>query len=871
MAKKRKATSSHDTPVMRQFREVKGRYPDALLFFRMGDFYEMFYDDAVVSAKELGLALTSRDKGRDDAVPMCGVPHHSVKTYVHRLLERGHKVAVCEQLEDPSKAKGIVARDVVRVITPGSNVDTELLEAGQANYLACVVPEDPDAEGGACGLAAADISTGEMIVVEAADATELAGELARLDPREILVPPSWSRLEAWITEHVPRASRTPYPDTRDFMGAGRAAARIKDVLVDVPFDGLSSRGLAAAASVLDYLARTQPGLEIPIRRLVPLSTSDHLVLDDNTIRHLELVTSVSGEKRASLVGWMDRTCTAMGSRLLRGWVLAPLLDVAAIRRRQDGVEAFVNDARAREEIQRLLGGACDVERVLSRVVLEAASPRELGALRNTMRLVPRLDEALASLADPGAEPPVVLPPAPADVQDVLERALVDEPPLQSKEGGIFRRSWNEELDRLVELSTSGKDAITRMEAEERETTGIGSLKIKYNRVFGYFIEVTKPNLNLVPEDRYIRKQTLATGERYLTPELKDLEAQILTADERRKALEVEMFRDLLTAVSEHEAGLRACGESLARLDVLTAFAALAARHGYVRPRVVSSGRTMIRSGRHPVVEAFGAPDGFVPNDVDLDVEHKRLWIITGPNMSGKSTFMRQVALSAIMAQAGSFIPVAEAEIGLSDRIFTRVGASDNLAWGQSTFMVEMTETASILKHATRRSLVVLDEVGRGTSTFDGMSIAWAVAEHLHDAVGARTLFATHYHELTELASTHAHVANYNVTAAEYGGGVVFLRKVEPGSASRSYGIQVARLAGVPEPVLGRAQSILDDLESGRAVTTTPPGPPPQDQLSLFAAPPRVPGPIRNALEDVDVDNLTPVEALNLLAKLKEMV
>jgi DNA mismatch repair protein MutS len=870
MAKKRKATSSHDTPVMRQYREVKGRYPDALLFFRMGDFYEMFYDDAVVAAKVLGLALTSRDKGREDAVPMCGVPHHSVKTYVQRLLEGGHKVAVCEQLEDPSKARGIVARDVVRVITPGSNVDTELLEAGQSNYLACVVPADPEVETCSYGLAAADISTGEMVVVEAADATELAGELARLDPREILVPPSWSRLEAWITERVPRASRTPYRDTRDFMDAGRASGRIKEVIEDVPFEGPSARGLAAVASVLDYLARTQPGLEIPIRRIVPVSASDHLVLDDNTIRHLELVTSVSGERRASLVGWMDRTCTSMGSRLLRGWVLAPLLDVSAIRRRQDGVEAFVNDAGARERIQRLLGGACDVERVLSRVVLQAATPRELGALRNTLRLVPRLVEALSALADPGAEPPATIPPVPRDIEDVLERALVDEPPPLSREGGIFRSGWNEELDRLVELSTSGKDAIARMEAQEREATGIGSLKIKYNKVFGYFIEVTKPNLSLVPEDRYVRKQTLATGERYLTTQLKDLEAQILTADERRKALETSLFGELLASVAEHEAGLRDCGEALARLDVLAAFAVLAAKHGYVRPRVVEAGRTTIRAGRHPVVEAFGAPDGFVPNDVDLDVEHRRLWIITGPNMSGKSTFMRQVALCSIMAQAGSFIPATEATIGVADRIFTRVGASDNLAWGQSTFMVEMTETASILKHATRRSLVVLDEVGRGTSTFDGMSIAWAVAEHLHDAVAARTLFATHYHELTELASTHPHTANYNVSATEYGGGVVFLRKVEPGSASRSYGIQVARLAGVPEPVLTRAQSILDDLESGKAVTTAPPTPPP-DQLSLFVAPPPVPGPIREALEDVDVNTLTPVDALNLLARLKDLV
>jgi DNA mismatch repair protein MutS len=871
MARKRKATSSHDTPVMRQFREVKGRYPDALLFFRMGDFYEMFYDDAVVAAKLLGLALTSRDKGSEDPVPMCGVPHHSVKTYVQRLLEQGHKVAVCEQLEDPSKARGIVARDVVRVITPGSNVDTELLDAGQANYLACAVPADPESGSGPYGLAAADISTGEMIVSEAADETELGGDLARLDPREILLPPAWKPLEAFLAERAPRSARTPHPATREFLDASRAAARIADFLDDAPLEGLPSRALAAAASVLDYLSRTQPGHELPIRRIVPVDPSEHLVLDDNTIRHLELVEAASGERRNSLVGWMDRSCTAMGSRLLRAWVLAPLVDVAAVRRRQDGVEAFTHDARTREEIRRLLGAACDVDRVLSRAVLGAAQPRELGALRDTLDLVPRLAEVLEALADPGAEPPVVLPGPPADLVDTLERALVDEPPPQSREGGIFRKGWNPELDELVELSTSGRHAIARMEAQEREATGISSLKIKYNKVFGYFLEVTKPNLHLVPEERYVRKQTLATGERFLTPQLKDLESQIITADERRKALEAEMFGDLLGVVANHEAPLRGVGEAIARLDVLTAFASLASRHGYVRPRVMDSGRIRITDGRHPVVEAFGAPDGFVPNDVDLDVERGRLWIITGPNMSGKSTFMRQVALSAIMAQAGSFIPAREAEIGVSDRIFTRVGASDNLAWGQSTFMVEMIETASILKHATRRSLVVLDEVGRGTSTFDGMSIAWAVAEHLHDLVGARTLFATHYHELTELARTHEHAANYNVTATEYAGGVVFLRKVEPGSASRSYGIQVARLAGVPETVLGRAQSILEELESGKGLTVeAETARDSRDQLELFRREP-VPAPIRQALEEADVENLTPVQALNLLARLKDLV
>ncbi len=872
MSGRGKKTSSHDTPVMRQFREVKGRYPDALLFFRMGDFYELFYDDAVVASRELGLALTSRDRDVEDPVPMCGVPHHSVKTYLERLLGTGHKVAICEQLEDPARARGIVARDVVSVVTPGSNVDTDMLDSSRANYLACVVPADPQTGEGPFSCAAADISTGEMLAIRMDDESDLAGELARLSPAEILLFPAWDRFEKLLVERLPGVTRSPCTTVRDFIDTDRARVRIRELVKDIPVSGkgaLPEWCLTAAAAVLDYLARTQPGRELPIRRIVPVSASDHLVLDDNTIRHLELVQSVSGDRKASLVGFMDRTSTPMGSRLLRAWVLGPLRDVARIRRRQDGIEAFVQDPGTTGRIMQHLTSCCDGERVLSRVVLGAATPREVGALRNTLSILPRIREALASLADPGAEPPVEVPQGPSRLAQELERALVDSPPPHSREGGIFRPGYDSELDGLVELSTSGKDAIARMEAQERESTGIGSLKIRYNRVFGYYIEVTRPNLHLVPAERYIRKQTTATGERYLTNELQDLQGRILTADERRKALEADMFVRLSASVAQEERALREMFTSLAKLDVLTGLAHLAVRMRYVRPMVNDSGRIRIRAGRHPVVEAFGAPDGFVPNDVDLDPDGERLWVITGPNMSGKSTFMRQVALACIMAQAGAFIPAEEAEIGLSDRIFTRVGASDNLSWGQSTFMVEMTETAAILRHATRRSLVVLDEIGRGTSTFDGMSIAWAVAEHIHDHVEARTLFATHYHELTELARTHEHAANYNVSATEYGDGIVFLRKVEHGSASRSYGIQVARLAGLPDQVLARARELLEKLQAGAS------GPSPatraDPQLVLFTPADLVPHPLREALDAVDPDNITPVEALNILARLKKLV
>jgi len=887
------------TPIMRQYRSVKERHPDTVLLFRMGDFYELFYDDAVLASRVLGLVLTSRDRQKENPVPMAGFPHHAVTGYTKKLLDAGYRVAVCEQLEEPGKGKAIVARDVVRIITPGANVETDLLEAGESNFLMALAPGAGGDEVAAApaAVAYADISTGTMAALLAPDPSILAAELVRLAPKEVLVPPGDAALAAFVRERLPGAALTPWPPLR---GGGPAFAeaveRIDSWTGRDPARGESCAALLGrrlapvAASLLEYLARTQPGRPLPVKRIAVHAPSQFMVLDETSVLHLELVRSQSGEKKGSLLHLVDRTVTAMGSRLLRAWLLMPLMDVAAIRRRQDAVERFVDDGRTRGELRRLLGEVCDVERVVSRCIVGAATPRELGALRDTLGACPRIAACLGAQPDlaaggaapaaGGALPP--LPPAPAGLAERLERALAPSPPAGAREGGIFARGWHEGLDELVYLSTSGKEAIAALEAAERAATGISSLKVKYNKVFGYFIEVTRTNLPQVPQDRFQRKQTIVGGERFVTGELKELEAKILTADERRKALEAELFGALVEEVAAREGELHALAAALAALDALAALAQLAAAGGWVRPLVDDGGVVAIREGRHPVVEAGLAGDAFVPNDVALDADGERVWIITGPNMSGKSTFMRQVALSVILAQAGSFIPAAAARVGVCDRIFTRVGASDNLSWGQSTFMVEMTETAAILGHATPRSLVVLDEIGRGTSTFDGMSIAWAVAEHLHNVVGCRTLLATHYHELTRLTETLPRAANYNVRAEEFGERIIFLRKVTRGGCSRSYGIQVAQLAGVPPEVIRRAKEILAQVETqkereqeaavrrrgGHAAAAREAA----AQLDLFGGARREREKeerLAAALRETDVEKLTPLEALNLLARLKK--
>ena len=884
-----KKKGGQHTPVMQQFFRAKDQYPDAILFFRLGDFYEMFFEDAVVASQLLDITLTSRSKTSEgDKIPMAGVPHHAAAGYVARLLELGQKVAICEQMEDPSKVKGVVPREVVRVVTPGLCLEPDALDARTHNYLVAVVERAPArADGGqeprgvgSLGLAALELSTAELRACTLADGASLLAELARLDPREVLSCAGDALRDA-IAKTLPRAAiRTP-PTPLDADGAGA-------ILIDLlgrdeagrAGEAIAEAGIAAAAEALRYARDSQPGAHVGVSRIGVYDPSTSLILDEAAVRNLELVRTLDGERNGSLLALVDATRTPMGARLLRRRILAPLTDVAAIRRRHDAVEALVLDAALRARLRDALAHVGDLERLSTRAALGMATPRDLGGIRDGLRSVAEACRALA--AREASTDDVLSRSVPGDacedVAEMLSTALVDEPPAAATTGGIFRAQIDAALDELRMLSASSKDVILELERRERERTGIGSLKIRYTRVFGYYIEVTKSNLASVPAD-YRRKQTIATGERFVTEELDELQAKILNADERSRALEAEMFRELGDRVREHVPRLRALAARIADLDVHAAFADVAHRYGYVRPEVDETLAFDVTELRHPVVERLAAAGEFVPNDLALDADGARLMILTGPNMAGKSTAMRQVALAVILAQAGGFVPAGAARIGVVDRVYTRVGASDNLGRGQSTFMVEMRETASILRGATKRSLVVLDEIGRGTSTYDGLAIAWAVAEHLHDAIGCRGLFATHYHELCELAATRPGVVNFNVAAKEYRGEIVFMHKLVPGGANRSYGVAVARLAGVPEIVLARARTLLHDLETGAAL---PSGAParmrPQDregrpQLDLFAAPPppQGPSPVEETLRELDVDHLTPVDALVALSRLKKML
>ena len=888
---------SADTPLMRQYLELKEAHPDCIVFFRLGDFYEMFFDDAVVVARTLDLTLTSRDKGKENPVPMCGVPHHAARHYLGKLIERGFKVAIAEQVEDPKLAKGIVKREVVRVVTPGTLIDDEQLEPKAAHYLVAVL-----AEGGACGLAHLDVTTGEFAATQL-PLGELVDELARLEPREVLhagldeaalarlgarVKTAWTALAAPGLYNAERAQAELERVT------GRALPKN-----DKGAPLLGPLALRAAVAVVGYAAETQPTGALPLTQLVPYEPSDHLLLDEATRANLELfVTLIGGRKEGALFGVLDETRTSMGGRLLRRWLAAPLRDVAQIRRRHDAVEWLVEHAALRAELRLELAEIYDLERLAGRATLGVASPRDLVALARSLERLPTVRQLLrasfagdraATLAHPEL---LELPDGDealcGDVAARIRHTLVDDPPAQWREGGFIRRGFSAELDELAELSEGGKGKILEIEARERERTGIGSLKVRYNRVFGYYLEITRSNLDRVPAD-YVRKQTLANAERFVTAELGEYEAKILGADERRGALELEAFDRLRRAVAEAARRLLPLGELVARTDALAALAEVAHGAGYVRPEVDAGLRLEIEDGRHPVVEKLAAAGRFVPNDVTLDPDKEQLLIITGPNMAGKSTAMRQVALIAVMAQMGSFVPARRARLGVVDRVFTRVGASDNLARGESTFMVEMRETAHILQHATRRSLVVLDEIGRGTSTYDGVSIAWAVAEHLHDRIGAKTMFATHYHELTALAETRPRVRNWSTAVREWKDEVVFLHKLVPGGASRSYGIQVARLAGLEPAVIARAKQILAALEDGSGVAAhrLPEG----QQLSLLSVdrrPPTVDGrkpekvdkpekrperesEVEAAIRAADLDGMSPREAHAFLAELQGRV
>jgi len=867
------------TPMMRQYLEVKSRYPDALLFFRLGDFYELFFDDAIRASEALQITLTARAKG-EDKVPMCGVPHHAARGYVARLLEQGFKVAICDQVEEPGRS-AIVRREVTRVVTPGMVLDEQALDPRQSSFLGAVALSEA---GG--GLALLDATTGELRCGEVQDDARLADELRRAGVRELLLESDAAGAERG--QALARAVGAPVA-ARPRAEFDRAEEKLRrrfgvSTLQGFGVEGLSL-GLAAAAAAVAYLEDTQRSDAAHVDRISRLPVEGVLLLDEASRAHLELERTLGGGKRkGSLLGLLDRAVTGPGARRLADWLRYPLLDLAAIEARQDAVEELAGSAVLRQDLSEALRGVGDLARIVSRLALRQGSGRDLRALCQALLALPRLDQELsrarAALLRRAGEGTRGLEPLAAH----LDRAVAAEPPAGLQEGGIIRRGFSEELDRIVSVAEDGKGTIARLEAKERERTGIGSLKVRYNRVFGYYLEVTRPNLHLVPPD-YQRRQTTVGGERFITPELKEFEELVLGAEEKRFALEAQLYEELRAGVLARAGAICTAAAAAAEADALLSLGRVAAERGYARPVVDGSEVLEIVDGRHPVVEALLPADsgGFVPNDLSVasageGKEAASLLIITGPNMAGKSTAMRQAACIALLAQMGSFVPARRARVGLVDRIFTRVGASDDLAGGRSTFMVEMTETAAIVHNATRRSLVVLDEIGRGTSTFDGLSIAWAVAEHLHDRTGCRTLFATHYHELQDLARERPRVRNLTVAVREVQDRVVFLRKLVQGGASRSYGIEVAKLAGLPPEILARAREILRNLEAmevdegghaalARGGRKKPV--PPAAQLGLFAAgDPRLEA-LRRELSALDVDALRPLDALNLLSDWKK--
>jgi len=861
------------TPAMRQYLEAKAQVPDAILLFRMGDFYELFFEVAEEAAPIMEVVLTSRSsKGAENRVPMCGVPYHALNTYVAKLLEAGRKVAICEQVEDPAKAKGIVRREIVRVVSPGVVLDIDSLDASSNNYLAAVVY---GMEG--IGFACLDASTGAFRACRTDDFSQLRIELSRLEPRELLFPSKLQSKMEKLAGALPRATIHTAPDEHF------EPAEAKDQLEGLADTGsLCPQVLRAAGGLVGYLRSLQLDDTLQLEPLEVYELKNFLVLDETAVGDLELLRTISaGERRGSLLGLMDKTCTAMGARMLKRWLAYPLVDRDEIERRLDCVEELVEMSILRAELVEMLKKLYDIERLATRVVTKQAAPRELYLLAASAGKQTELKELLAGcrsylLTQIAAR----LKPAPEPLAEAL-RFMKDNAPSTSREGGIFIGEYDKQLQELHDLTRGGKEWLLQYEAEQRELSGITSLKVRFNRVFGYYIEVTRANLHLVPE-HFIRKQTLVNAERFFTPELKEHEEKVLTAQERAFALEEELYLGLLERVAAHRAEILEAAAALATLDVLLSFASLAHQNGYCRPQLDYEEAIDLKDNRHPVVEKMMAAGKFVPNDVYLDNDKQQLLIITGPNMAGKSTVMRQVALTVIMAQMGSFVPAREARIGIVDRVFTRVGATDSLAKGLSTFMVEMTEAAEILKRATRRSLVILDEVGRGTSTYDGLSIAWAMVEYLHDFLRTKALFATHYHELTQMTEYKKRVRNYNIAVKEFNDEILFLHRLVDGSTNRSYGVQVARLAGVPRPVIDRAKEILASLEEGTGdITIERPRPvrrkkqAASGQPSLFSAVSAAPKThsrlerLESRLKDLSLDTMSPLEALNLLYAMKK--
>ncbi len=859
------------TPAMRQYYEAKEKHKDALIFFRMGDFYESFGDDAKIIAKELDITLTSRGRDKDgEDMPLAGIPYHAVDSYLPRLIKKGYKVAICEQLEDPKTAKGVVKRGVVRVITPGTVIDSSLIADQTNNYLMAI-----SGDGSEFGVSFIEVSTGEFITTQFKDNhsyDRIISEAARIKPAECIVPPRFfenKKLTARLKDLgivLNKFDEDAFdPETaRDRMLAHFGVMTLEGMGLEKPGFAIASAGAA-----LEYALKTQMRDLKHIQAVRTYFESEFMVLDSITLRNLEIIQGVRGETTGSLLSVINHTKTPMGGRLLRRWLLLPLISVNKITGRLDAVDEIVKKTLLRYDLRQQFSIIRDIERLIGRSVYGNSNARDLVALKVSLTAVPEIVKSLKEsdiksgllsglMAQLGDH---------TDIVSLLERAIVDEPPVSVREGGMIKEGYNEKLDELKKLSLHGKDWIAQMQQKERERTGIKSLKIGYNSVFGYYIEVTKANLSQVPED-YIRKQTTANGERFYTPELKEKEVMILSADEKRMALEYELFTGINSFIAGKAKELQATAQAIGELDVIVNFAEAAVNNRYVRPEVNDSCNILIRDGRHPVVE-FAIPGGFVPNDTGMDCQENQFLLITGPNMAGKSTYMRQTALIVIMAQIGSFVPASYASIGLVDRIFTRVGAFDDLASGQSTFMIEMVELANILNNATPKSLILLDEIGRGTSTYDGYSIAKAVVEFIHnkDRVGVRSLFATHYHQLTAIEGTLKRVKNYHIAVKEEGNDLVFLRKIIPGATDKSYGIHVARLAGVPLKVTQRAKEILKDVEMGSAIRGKESAR--YTQLMLFEPEAPKESPLIEGLKKLNVDAMTPIEALNALAELKK--
>lgn len=856
------------TPLMQQYREIKARHTGAILFFRMGDFYEMFYEDAETASRALGLTLTSRNNGGASAVPLAGVPVRAVSEYLRRLVQQGFRVAICEQVEDPKLAKGIVRREVIETVTPGAAFSDDLLDGSRNNFMCAVqvVAEN-------VGVAAVDVSTGEFIIISLQQ-QDIIATLARLSPREVIVRAGDSRArdligasDALITE------REGWEFDAEAAAGGMADHFAVGSLEGFGIDATDTIAVGAAGALLRYLRELLPAGLPHLARPVVERSGGVMPIDEMTRRNLELVESLRGVDTAgTLLGVLDRTQTPMGARLLRQWVLAPLTNLAAIDARLGAVGVLVHDAIARAALRAALDGVRDIERLAGKTAAQRANPRDLRALGDSLAQLPQVESALRRTRVEGALAEIQQSwDSCADLASEIQRTLVERPPALIGEDATIAPGVDAPLDELRAIASGGKDAIAALQSAERERTGIASLKVGYNRVFGYFIEVTNANGHLVPAD-YQRRQTLTGAERYVTPALKEFEEKVLHATERTELLERELFDALRARIGARIVRLQGVAGTLARLDVLATLAEVAGREGYVRPEVGEGFELDITAGRHPVVERMMPRDQFIPNDVRLAAD-ARMIILTGPNMAGKSTILRQIGLIVLMAQMGSFVPASRARVGIADRVFTRVGASDNLVRGQSTFMVEMSETSAILHTATARSLVLLDEIGRGTSTWDGVSIAWAVSEHLHEHIGCKTVFATHYHELTQLADEFSSVRNYNVDVRESGDRILFLHRLKPGGADRSYGIEVGRLAGLPHPVIARARALLKLLEgeqivaalSGKAgIAARAPRAVP-DQLGLFGS--AFPHPVVERLRALDVNTLTPLEALTLLARL----